>query len=89
MAATLPLMLRTGMTVFADDPPAHWKKIWPTRPQERLNRETEQRTGVAQAPGPASPGRPAFDGAAEAVHPPGRFACAEDLLHRPAGLPAQ
>ena len=37
---------REEMTAFADFPEAHWRKVWPTNPLERLNREVKRRTNV-------------------------------------------
>jgi putative transposase len=41
-----------GFTAF---PPGHWKKIWPTNPLERLNKEVKRRTDVVGVfPNPAA-----------------------------------
>jgi putative transposase len=34
------------ITAFAAFPVPHWKKIWPTNPLERLNKEIKRRTDV-------------------------------------------
>ena len=35
-----------GPARFTGFPPAHWKKIWPNNPLERLNKEVKRRTDV-------------------------------------------
>jgi putative transposase len=37
---------REDITAFADFPQAHWRKIWSTKPLERLNKEVKRRTDV-------------------------------------------
>jgi transposase-like protein len=42
------------LLAFAAFPVAHWKKIWPTNPLERLNKEIKRRTDVVEVfPNPA------------------------------------
>jgi putative transposase len=43
------------ITAYAAFPPAHWKKIWPANPLERLNKEIKRRTDVIGVfPNPAA-----------------------------------
>ena len=43
------------ITAFASFPVSHWKKIWPTSPLERLNKEIKRRTDVVGVfPNPAA-----------------------------------
>ncbi len=41
------LDVKEDLTAFADFPPRHWKKIQPTNPLERINREIKRRTDDA------------------------------------------
>jgi hypothetical protein len=44
--ATLLTDAREDLTAFASFPPAHWVKIWSTKPLERVNKEVKRRTNV-------------------------------------------
>jgi putative transposase len=37
---------KADITAFADFPEAHWRKVWPTNPLERLIKEVKRRTDV-------------------------------------------
>lgn len=39
---------KEDLSALADFPDRHWKKIRPTKPPERINREIKRRTGVVQ-----------------------------------------
>src|SRR3954471_5217290 len=48
------------LLAFTTFPPGHWKKIWPTTPLERLNKELQaprRRRRLPQPRLPAPPGR--------------------------------
>ncbi|AEI12053.1 IS256 family transposase [Cellulomonas gilvus] len=46
---------REDLLAFTAFPAAHWKKIWPTNPLERLNKEVKRRTDVVGVfPNPAA-----------------------------------
>lgn len=52
---TMLLDAAVDITVFADFPSAHWKKIWSTNPLERLNWEIKRWADVVQVfPNPAA-----------------------------------
>ncbi len=44
--AQMLLDAKTDLTAFADFPLPYWRKIWSTKPLERLNREVKRRTDV-------------------------------------------
>jgi putative transposase len=45
-AAALLDHAREDLLAFTAFPQHHWRQIWSTNPQERLNRELRQRSGV-------------------------------------------